>query len=85
MASTNDDPAQNETINEIMDDLSCNESPELKLGIKLLKTDIQWKEADMFFRSELHTGDINDYNLRETFERMNNVIITLLKRLGQEK
>ena len=28
----------------------------------------------MFFRSELHTGDINEYNLTVTVERMNNVI-----------
>ena len=60
MVSTNDDPGQNEIINELMDDLPCNESPEVKPGIKLPKTDTQWKEADMFFRSELHTGDIND-------------------------
>ena len=46
-----------------MDDLPCNESPELKPGIKLPKTDVQWKKADMFFRSELRTGDINDQNL----------------------
>ena len=59
MVSTNDDPGQNE-INEIMDDLPCNESPELKPVIKLPETGTQWKEADMFFRSELHTGDIND-------------------------
>ena len=56
-----------------MDDLPCNESPKMKPGITLPKTDAQWKEADMFFRSELHTGDINDCNLTETVEIMNNV------------
>ena len=76
MVSTNDDPEQNEIINE-MDDLPCNESPELKLP----KTDTQWKEADMFFRSGLHTKDINNYNLTETLERMNHV--TLPKRMEQ--
>ena len=74
MVFTKDDPEQNEIINEIMYDLPCNESPELKQGIKLPKTDKQWKEADIFFRNELHTGDIKDYNLMETVERMNNVI-----------
>ena len=57
-----------------MDDLPFNESPELKPSIKLPKTDTQWKEANMFFRSELHTGDINDYNLTKTVEIMNSVI-----------
>ena len=80
MVSTNDDPEQNEIINE-MDDLTCQESPELKPGIKLPKTDTQWIEAEMFFRSGLHTGDINNYNLTETLERMNNV--TLPKHMGQ--
>ena len=47
MVSTNDDPEQNEIINE-MEDLPCQESPELKPGIKLPKTDTQWKEADVF-------------------------------------
>ena len=79
MVSTNDDPEQNE-INEI-EDLPCQESPELKPGIKLPKTDTQWKEAETFFRSGLHTGDINNYNLTETLERMNNV--TLPKHKGQ--
>ena len=62
MVSTNNKPEQ--ITNEIMDDLPYNESPELKPGIK----------ADIFFRSELHTGDIKDYNSMETVERMNNVI-----------
>ena len=74
MVFTNNDPEQIKIINKIMDDLSCNESPELKPGIKLSKTDTQWKDADMFFRSELHTEDINVYSLMETAERMNNVI-----------
>ena len=74
MVFTKDDPEQNEIIKEIMYDLPCNESPELKQGIKLPKTDTQRKEADIFFRNELHTGDIKDYNLMETVERMNNVI-----------
>ena len=46
----------------------------LKAGIKLPKTDTQWKEAHMLFRSELRTGDINCYNLTETVKRINNVI-----------
>ena len=39
MVSTNNDPEQNEIINKIMDDLPCNESPELKPDIILPKTD----------------------------------------------
>ena len=74
MIFTNDDPKQNEIINKIIDDLPCNESLELKPCIKLPKTDTQWKEADIFFRSKLHSEDINDYNLTETVERMNSVI-----------
>ena len=54
--------------------LTLPKSPELKPCIKLPKTDTHWKAADIFFRSELHSGDINDYNLTETVERMNNVI-----------
>ena len=57
MASTNNNPEHNEIINEIMDDLPCKESPKLKPCIKLPKTSTQWKEADMFLRSELHRRD----------------------------
>ena len=57
-----------------MGDLPCNESSELKPRIKLPKTDTEWKKTDAFFRRELHTGDINDYNFIETVERMNNAI-----------
>ena len=57
-----------------MDDLPCNKPTELKSGIKLPKTDTQWIEVDIFFRSELHTGDINDYNLTKAVERMSNII-----------
>ena len=39
MVSTNYDPEHNEIINKIMDDLPFNESPELKPGIKLPRTD----------------------------------------------
>ena len=74
MVSPNDDPEQNKIINEIKYDLPCNEYSELKPGIKLPKTDTQWKEADIIFRSVLHTRDIKDYNLTEIVERMNNVI-----------
>ena len=42
MVSTNHPYEQNEIINEIMDDLSCNKPTELKPGIKLPKTDTQW-------------------------------------------
>ena len=74
MASSNDALEQNEIINEITDGLPCNKPTELKPGIKLPKTDTQWIEVEIFFRSELHTGDINDYNLTKTIERMNNII-----------
>ena len=54
-----------------MNDLPSNKSLELKPDIKLTKSDTEWKETDMIFRSESDTGDINDYNLMETVERMN--------------
>ena len=31
---------------------------ELKPGIKLPKAETGWKEADMYFRSVLHAGDV---------------------------
>ena len=48
IVSSNFDPEQNEIIHGILDHLPCNESPKLKSGIKLLKTDTQWKKADVF-------------------------------------
>ena len=47
MVSTNSDPEQYK-INEIIVDLPCNESPELKPSIKLPKINTQEKETEMF-------------------------------------
>ena len=47
IVSTNGDPEQNK-INEIIVDLPCNESPELKPSIKLPKINTEEKETEMF-------------------------------------
>ena len=51
MVSTNDNPEQNEIINE-MDDLTCQESPELKPGIKLPKTEHNGKKLNCFSEAD---------------------------------
>ena len=47
---------------------------------KIAENDTLWKEADTFFRGELHTKDINDCNLTGTVKKVNNVIYNILCR-----
>ena len=42
--------------------------------IKLPKADSGWELADLFFKSELSTSDINRDNLNETIALMNSTI-----------
>ena len=42
-----------------------------KLGIKLPKADSGWELANLFFKSELSTSDINRDNLNETISSIN--------------
>ena len=46
----------------------------MKPGIKLPKIETGWKEADTYFRSVLHAGDINISNLNISVKNMNNII-----------
>ena len=46
----------------------------MKPGIKLPKIETGWKEADTYFRSALHAGDINISNLSISVKNMNNII-----------
>ena len=45
-----------------------------KPGIKLPKADSGWELANLFFKSELSTSDINRDNLNETIASMNSTI-----------
>ena len=45
-----------------------------KPGIKLPKTDSGWELANLFFKSELSTSNINRDNLNETIASMNSTI-----------
>ena len=45
-----------------------------KPGIKLPKADSGWELANLFFKSELSTSDINRDNLNETIAPMNSTI-----------
>ena len=63
-----------EIINDNLDDFIAENLPELKPGIKLPKAETSWKEADTYFRSVLHVGDINISNLNISVKNMNNII-----------
>ena len=63
-----------EIINDNLDDFIAENLPELKPGIKLPKAETGWKEADTYFRSVLHAGDINISNLNISVKNMNNII-----------
>ena len=49
-----------------------------KPGIKLPKADSGWELANLFFKSELSTSDINGDNLNETIASMNSTIYNYL-------
>ena len=57
MVSSND--TETDEIIDNIDDFIPENLPELKPVIKLPKTETGWKEADTYFRSVLHAGDIN--------------------------
>ena len=63
-----------EIINHNLDDFIAENLPELKPVIKFPKTETGWKEADTYFRSVLHAGDINISNLNISVKNMNNII-----------
>ena len=47
----------------------------MKPGIKLPKTETDWKEADTYFKSVLHAGDIISVsNINITVKKMNSII-----------
>ena len=63
-----------EIMNDNLDDFIAENLLELKPGIKLPKIETGWKEADTYFRSVLHAGDINISNLSISVKNMNNII-----------
>ena len=63
-----------EIINDNLDDFIAENTPELKPGIKLPKTETTWKEADTYFRSVLHAGDINISSLNTSVKNINSII-----------
>ena len=73
MVSTNDTETD-EIINDNKDDFIAENLPELKPGIKLPKTETGSKEADTYFRSVLHAGDINISNPNTPVKNMNSII-----------
>ena len=73
MVSTNDTETD-EIINDNLDDFIAENLPESKPGIKLPKTETGQKEADTYFRSVLHAGNINISNLNISVKNMNNII-----------
>ena len=48
--------------------------PDLKPCVKLPNTDAQWKEADLFFRTELPISEIYESSVNECVLKMTNTI-----------
>ena len=82
MVSTNDTESD-EIINDNLDDFIPENLSELKPGIKLPKTETRWKEADTYFRSVLHAGDINISNLNISVKNITLFTNILRKTLEQ--
>ena len=82
MVSTNDTESD-EIINDNLDDFIPENLSELKPGITLPKTETGWKEADTYFRSVLHAGDINISNLNISVKNITLFTNILRKTLEQ--
>ena len=72
MVSTNDTKTD-EIINDNLDDVIAENLTKSKSRIKLPKTEIGWKEADMYFRSILHVGDTSISSLNIFIKNMLNI------------
>ena len=65
---------QEKELHENMDELISDCMPSLKPGIKLLNTNTQWTEADLFFRAELPISEINELSANECILKMTNTV-----------
>ena len=81
IVSTNDTKTDEIAIDNL-DNFIAENLLELKPGIKLPKTEAGWKEADMYFRSVLHAGDINISNPNTSVKNINVIYEYFAKNLG---
>ena len=63
------DSAKGGRINDYIQDL-----PNIKLGIKLPKSESQWDEANGYFKATLPVHEINSNNVNACVSKMNNTI-----------
>ena len=63
------DSAGDLRINDYIQDL-----PNIKLGIKLPKSESQWDEANAYFKATLPVHEINSNNVNECVSKINNTI-----------
>ena len=53
--------------------------PNIKVGVKLPRSDAQWGLADTFFRSCLPVSDVNNENVNECIELFNSTIYSYFR------
>ena len=65
---------QEEELPDNLEELILQSMPDLKPVVKLPNTDAQWKEADLFFRTELPISEIDESSVNECVLKMTNTI-----------
>ena len=60
-------------ISDVVED-TLNETPNLKPGVKLPKTDLDWREADLYFRAELPISEVNEHSVNDCVIKMTNLV-----------
>ena len=60
-------------ISDVVEDM-LNETPNLKPGVKLRKTDLDWREADLYFRAELPISEVNEHTVNDCIIKMANLV-----------
>ncbi len=59
-------------INDVDEHIGIN-TPNLKPGVELPKTELEWKEADLYFRAELPISEISECSVNDCVSKMTNL------------
>ena len=79
-------PSEGEIINDYdqtsdFDEGMFDNTPNLKPGIKLPKTELEWKEADLYFRAELPVLEVKETSINYCVTKMTNLVYDYLHKI----
>ena len=51
-----------------------SDTPNLKPDVKLPKTELEWTEADLYFRAELPVSEVSEHSMSDCIHKMTNSV-----------